>query len=82
MKIQVLFFASIRDLAGSGERTLDFSGGTVSDVLSQLQQQIPELVPHMSRMQIAVNEEYAERDRVLQEGDTLALIPPVSGGGR
>jgi len=29
---------------------------------------------------IAVNEEYASSDQVLKEGDTVAIIPPVSGG--
>jgi molybdopterin synthase sulfur carrier subunit len=29
---------------------------------------------------VAVNEEYAEPDDVIKSGDTVALIPPVSGG--
>lgn len=29
---------------------------------------------------VAVNEEYATEDRVLQDGDVVALIPPVAGG--
>ena len=29
---------------------------------------------------VAVNQEYAGRDRVLSEGDEVALLPPVSGG--
>ncbi len=29
---------------------------------------------------VAVNQEYARRDRVLLEGDEVALLPPVSGG--
>ena len=29
---------------------------------------------------VAVNEEYAPEDRVLEEGDVVAFIPPVAGG--
>ncbi len=29
---------------------------------------------------VAVNEEYATEDRILEEGDLVALIPPVAGG--
>jgi molybdopterin converting factor small subunit len=29
---------------------------------------------------VAVNEQYASRDRELREGDEVALIPPVAGG--
>ena len=28
----------------------------------------------------AVDEDYAPGDRVVQDGDSVALIPPVSGG--
>ena len=29
---------------------------------------------------IAVNQEYAEDDQLINEGDELAIIPPVAGG--
>jgi molybdopterin synthase catalytic subunit/molybdopterin converting factor small subunit len=29
---------------------------------------------------VAVNQEYASRDQVLQDGDEVAILPPVSGG--
>ena len=34
----------------------------------------------LSRISLAVNEEYCEPDLVLKDGDEIALIPPVSGG--
>jgi len=36
--------------------------------------------PMMPSLAISVNREYAEVDRVLREGDEVALLPPVSGG--
>jgi molybdopterin converting factor small subunit len=31
-------------------------------------------------VRFAVNEHYVEADRVLQDGDEVAVFPPVSGG--
>jgi len=80
MKIRFLFFASIRDVAKTGEMELEFNGTTVEEALTQLKNSIPGLAPHLDQAQVAVNEKYSERSAGLQEGDVLALIPPVSGG--
>ncbi|MGB5370890.1 MAG: MoaD/ThiS family protein [Flavobacteriaceae bacterium] len=34
----------------------------------------------LSSIAVAVNSEYAKDDLVLQQGDEIAIIPPVSGG--
>ena len=76
MEIVVRLFAGLREKAGTGECRLELPDGSrVSDVwvLLALGEQPPGLL-------YAVNREYAERDRVLAEGDEVALIPPVSGG--
>ncbi len=49
-------------------------------VLQQLQIEHPDIGPLVEHTLVAVNQEYAESDRILAEGDELALIPPVSGG--
>lgn len=40
---------------------------------------LPQLRPY-SNFTIAINEVYASRDQMIQDGDVLALIPPVAGG--
>jgi MoaE-MoaD fusion protein len=45
-----------------------------------LAQAVPSLSQIMRAMRVAVNHELVEDDRVLAEGDEIALIPPVSGG--
>ncbi len=81
MKIRCLFFAFLREQSGTSELEIDFSGKTVADALQHLQTIKPELQPYLTKVQLAVNEAYSQPDRVLHDGDTLALIPPVSGGG-
>ncbi len=69
-------FAMLRERAGAREVTLSLpDGAKVSDALAELGT-IAEGLP----LVMAVNREYADEDQVLDAGDELALIPPVSGG--
>lgn len=82
MKIKVLFFAALRERARTSEIELDVEGNSVTDALQALEQRFPDLTPWLQagRVHIAVNDEYVKSDTPLRENDTLALIPPVSGG--
>jgi MoaE-MoaD fusion protein len=75
VKVRVRLFAGLRERAGWGEREVEVTGERVGDVWSAL-----ELGEEPSGLLYAVNQEYAERDRELAEGDEVAVIPPVSGG--
>ena len=81
MTIRVKYFAIARDLAGRAEQSIELSdGATAGDALATIVADAPKLSPHVGRMALAVNLEYVDRSHVLQDGDELALIPPVSGG--
>jgi molybdopterin converting factor small subunit len=45
-----------------------------------LVERYPALGPLAPGLRYAVNEEFASPDRELRDRDTLALVPPVSGG--
>jgi molybdopterin synthase catalytic subunit len=76
MEVTVRLFAMLRERAGAREVTLRLpEGARVSDALAELGS-IAEGLP----LVMAVNREYADKDQVLDSGDELALIPPVSGG--
>ncbi len=77
MEVTVRLFAMLRERAGAREVTLTLpDGARVSDALGALGDVAPPELP----LVMAVNREYARDDRVLDAGDELALIPPVSGG--
>jgi MoaE-MoaD fusion protein len=76
MEVTVRLFAMLRERAGAREVTLSLpDGARVSDALAELGA-IAEGLP----LVMAVNRVYADEDQVLDAGDELALIPPVSGG--
>jgi molybdopterin converting factor subunit 1 len=81
MKVRLLFFAVLRDIAGTDERELALEGGTTAhDVWQSLRAQYAKLADYTQPPMIAVNESYAAPETVLREGDELAFIPPVAGG--
>jgi MoaE-MoaD fusion protein len=60
-----------------GENEMELpAGARARDVWALL-----ELGPEPSGLAYAVNRQYVDRDHALADGDELAIIPPVSGGG-
>ena len=75
MAIKVRLFAGLRERAGYSERELE-GVAQVADVWPALG-----LGDEPEGLLYAVNREYADAGRMLADGDEVALIPPVSGGG-
>jgi molybdopterin converting factor subunit 1 len=82
MTVVVLYFAALRELLGTNEEKLaDIAGPlSVQRFAGLLGQRHPELVPHLGSVRFAVNEVFVNADVEIVDGDTIALIPPVSGG--
>ncbi|WP_060209714.1 molybdopterin converting factor subunit 1 [Sporosarcina koreensis] len=76
--IKVNYFARLRELTGKGEETLDRDSMTVAELLNWAEKSYPGF--GADNVQVAVNEEYALKEDVIQSGDVCAFIPPVSGG--
>ena len=81
MRVTVRLFARLRDLAGSGELVRDVANpATVETVWRALVTEMPSLGEYERTMSVAVNADYAKMSANVQEGDEVALLPPVSGG--
>jgi molybdopterin converting factor subunit 1 len=81
VKVRLLFFAVLRDIAGSDERELALDEGTTArDVWESLRRSHAKLADFTQPPMIAINESYAAPEAVLRDGDELAFIPPVAGG--
>ncbi len=81
MRIKIKVFASIRDICGFDEKELIVSDSIrVSEIIDTLICKNDELKDKKNSLLIAVNLEYCDSSKILKEGDTIALFPPVSGG--
>lgn len=81
ISVRVKLFAVARDLVGTGDVELSLQDGShASDVLDHFLKAHPGLSSWKSHLRVAVNAEYVELNHRLQDGDEVAIIPPVSGG--
>jgi molybdopterin converting factor small subunit len=79
LTIEVLLFASARDLAGKNRLRLSMiEGSKAEDVWSA--PELAALRPRIPGVRLALNERFSDGDEALKEGDVLAVLPPVSGG--
>ena len=79
--MRLLFFAVLRDIAGTDARELSLVPGTTAlEVWQELRGSDARLAAYEQPPLIAINEEYATPATLLRDGDELAFIPPVAGG--
>lgn len=81
MRVQVLLFGVLKDVAVGFPGTLELpEGARVDEVLQRVRATIAGHETLWASLAVAVNREYARADRALRDGDEVALLPPVSGG--
>lgn len=81
--ITITYFGRLKDLQPTGTETLGWPGGTTEDLLNQLRQRGPQWNEALSAervFRVAVNRELLTAPKVLQDGDEIAILPPVTGG--
>lgn len=81
MKIELLLFASSKDLFGQAKLEVDLpDGATVSDLKNALIEQQPNATALIRRCAFSVDQQYAGDSTELHPKHEIAMIPPVSGG--
>ncbi|MBE7128412.1 molybdopterin converting factor subunit 1 [Bacillus mycoides] len=76
--IEVLLFAHLQEEASKSALYIDCENITVAELKEVLIKKYS--VAISNEIMVAVNEEYANEDDIIQTGDVVAMIPPVSGG--
>lgn len=77
--VTVRCFAAVRQALGCDSLAIELPAGSSVEALRQ---KLAAQAPSLQRLPVAfaVNRAYATAERVLADGDEVALIPPISGG--
>jgi molybdopterin converting factor subunit 1 len=80
-RIKLLFFATIRDRAGTKSMDLDIPEDlTVQGLKDKIAEEYPALRDSMKSVLITIDREYAFDEAVIPPNAEMAMFPPVSGG--
>ncbi|MCH1502591.1 MAG: MoaD/ThiS family protein [Verrucomicrobiales bacterium] len=83
MKLNILFFSTLRGVAGCDEMSLTLTDSSVirvAEVLDLLYAKTPGLKEWDSQVLLALDQAYVDRDAEVNDGQELAIMPPVQGG--
>ncbi|POZ62986.1 molybdopterin converting factor subunit 1 [Chromobacterium alticapitis] len=83
MKLNLLYFARLRETLGVESEQLDSEAATVAELLTELRQRGQAWALELSAdkvFRVAVNQEMAGLETPLADGDEVAVFPPVTGG--
>ena len=80
--VRVLYFAGLREAVGFSEEELDLPATirTVGELATHLAGRHHGYAERSASVRVARNEAFAAHDDALEDGDVIALIPPMAGG--
>jgi molybdopterin synthase catalytic subunit len=78
--LTVLYFAAARERAGTAQEAVEWTGGSVRQLLEILAARHSELKPLLPHLRVAVNQEFTSLDAAVPDRAEIALVPPVAGG--
>ena len=81
MRITVRLFAAHREAAGAGTYVTELpDGSTVADAFARVCSEYPAIARGSRSVAFALNQAHVSGDVPIEDGDELALLPPVAGG--
>jgi MoaE-MoaD fusion protein len=81
MRVKLLFFATLRDRAGTKSIEIEIPDSfTVGGLKDRVAQAYPGLDPALKTALVSINHEFAFDDAIIPINAEIAMFPPVSGG--
>jgi molybdopterin synthase sulfur carrier subunit len=81
IKVRAELYSRLREIVDASVVELSLpEDATVNALFEQLKKRYSELRDFDKSVLFAIGVEFVDRDRVLNDGDTIAMMPPVQGG--
>ncbi len=79
--VRAEFYSILKGIVGTSVLELPLpKNATVNDLLEQLQESYPQLRDFGKSILCGIGVEFVDRNHELNDGDTIAIMPPVQGG--
>lgn len=79
MTVKVIYFAQLADLAGKSEEQITLHDPSPKLLYEKIQADYQ--FPHQfKQIQVAINHQLSSHEALLQDGDEIAFLPPMTGG--
>lgn len=79
MQIKIIYFAQLADIAHKTEETRILTDSSPAALYAEIQAAYH--FPHeFNQLQVAINHELSAHQAELKDGDTIAFLPPMTGG--
>ena len=80
MNLKIVAYGIAKEIIQAREKDWQVDGvRNISDLKRKLISDFPDFAK-LTKLSFAVDEEYREDDFILDDGDEVVIIPPVSGG--
>lgn len=81
IRVKVLLFGGLKEVAGRAEEFVDLAAGSrIEELFAQLISRCPDLARYRGSLVASRNQEFTAWSTLLDSGDEIAFLPPVSGG--
>ncbi|HHL31951.1 MAG TPA: hypothetical protein ENJ41_05135 [Oceanospirillales bacterium] len=79
INIEILFFGKLKEIWGTKQIHMQTDCQTIESLYQELLKKLPEQ-PHKDSIKVAINDEFASWNSAIHENDSIAFLPPASGG--
>ena len=81
MKVRAEFYSRLKEIVGASALELSLPmNAKVNDLFEQLKENYPQMRDFEKSVLFGIGVEFVDRNHPLNEGDTIAIMPPVQGG--
>ena len=81
MKVRAEFYSQLKEIVGAAALELSLpKNAAVNDLFEKLKENYPKLRDFEKSILFGIGLEFVDRNQPLNDGDTVAIMPPVQGG--
>jgi molybdopterin converting factor subunit 1 len=77
--INILFFGKLKETWNTSKLSLATASDDIESLYIELLKLVSE-IPHKQSIKVAINDEFVNWNTIINDNDTVAFLPPASGG--